>query len=416
MINYKVEHDNVFDELVERGYFEQATYEDELRELLGKEKIPFYIGFDATADSLTIGHFIQIMVMMRMQKHGHIPIALLGGGTTMIGDPSGRNDMRMLMTKEIIENNADRFADQFARFIDFGVKGGAIIDNNANWLLDLNFLDFMREIGVHFSVNQMLSLDAYKNRMDQGLTFFEFSYILMQSYDFLKLYRKYGCKLQMGGSDQWSNILGGYDLVRKIENDKVYAMTFKLLTTADGAKMGKSQKGAVWLDEEKTSPYELFQYMRNIDDRDVEKFLLMLTFLPTEECKRLGALQDEKINEGKEVLAYEITKLVHGEEKAKQALETSKKLFAGGATDENMPSTEMDASSFEEGMGLLALLTELGLTKSNGEARRLIQQNGIRLDGEVVADPSKVVTKEDFKEGELVIKKGKKVYHRVVIK
>lgn len=416
VINYKIEHENVFDELVERGYFEQATYEDELKELLGKEKIPFYIGFDATADSLTIGHFIQIMVMMRMQRHGHIPIALLGGGTTMIGDPSGRNDMRLLMTKEIIDNNADRFAQQFARFIDFGVDGGAIIDNNANWLLDLNFLDFMREIGVHFSVNQMLSLDAYKNRMDQGLTFFEFSYILMQSYDFLKLYRKYGCKLQMGGSDQWSNILGGYDLVRKIENDKVYAMTFKLLTTADGVKMGKSQKGAVWLDEEKTSPYELFQYMRNVDDRDVEKFLLMLTFLPTEECKRLGALKDEKINEGKEVLAYEITKLVHGEEKAKQALETSKNLFASGATDENMPSTEMDASAFDEGMGLLALLTELGLTKSNGEARRLIQQNGIRLDGEVVADPSKVITKEDFKEGELVIKKGKKVYHRVVIK
>ncbi|MDO5649338.1 MAG: tyrosine--tRNA ligase [Gallicola sp.] len=416
MINYKIEHENVFDELVERGYFEQATYEDELKELLGKEKIPFYIGFDATADSLTIGHFIQIMVMMRMQRHGHIPIALLGGGTTMIGDPSGRNDMRMLMTKEIIDNNADRFAQQFARFIDFGVDGGAIIDNNANWLLDLNFLDFMREIGVHFSVNQMLSLDAYKNRMNEGLTFFEFSYILMQSYDFLKLYRKYGCKLQMGGSDQWSNILGGYDLVRKIENDKVYAMTFKLLTTADGVKMGKSQKGAVWLDEEKTSPYELFQYMRNVDDRDVEKFLLMLTFLPTEECKRLGALKDEKINEGKEVLAYEITKLVHGEEKAKQALETSKNLFASGAADENMPSTEMDASLFEEGQGLLALLTELGLTKSNGEARRLIQQNGIRLDGEVVTDPSKVIGKEDFTDGEIVIKKGKKVYHRILIK
>ncbi len=416
MINYKIEHENVFDELVERGYFEQATYEDELKELLGKEKIPFYIGFDATADSLTIGHFIQIMVMMRMQRHGHIPIALLGGGTTMIGDPSGRNDMRLLMTKEIIDNNADRFAQQFARFIDFGVDGGAIIDNNANWLLDLNFLDFMREIGVHFSVNQMLSLDAYKNRMDQGLTFFEFSYILMQSYDFLKLYRKYGCKLQMGGSDQWSNILGGYDLVRKIENDKVYAMTFKLLTTADGVKMGKSQKGAVWLDEEKTSPYELFQYMRNVDDRDVEKFLLMLSFLPTEECKRLGALKDEKINEGKEVLAYEITKLVHGEEKAKQALETSKNLFASGAADENMPSTEMDASLFEEGQGLLALLTELGLTKSNGEARRLIQQNGIRLDGEVVTDPSKVIGKEDFTDGEIVIKKGKKVYHRILIK
>lgn len=416
MINYELEHENVFDELVERGYFEQATYEDELKELLGKEKIPFYIGFDATADSLTIGHFIQIMVMMRMQRHGHVPIALLGGGTTMIGDPSGRNDMRMLMTKEIIDHNADRFAQQFAKFLDFGVKGGAIIDNNANWLLDLNFLDFMREIGVHFSVNQMLSLDAYKNRVNEGLTFFEFSYILMQSYDFLKLYRKYGCKLQMGGSDQWSNILGGYDLVRKIENDKVYAMTFKLLTTADGVKMGKSQKGAVWLDEEKTSPYELFQYMRNIDDRDVEKFLLMLTFLPTAECKRLGALEDQKINEGKEILAYEITKLVHGEEKAKQALETSRKLFEGGATDENMPSTEMEGSLFEEGQGLLALITELELTKSNGEARRLVQQKGIRLNGEVLEDPAKIITKDDFVDGELVIKKGKKVYHRIVLK
>src|SRR5699024_7612883 len=255
MINYTPEHDNVFDELVERGYFEQATYEEELRELLGKESVPFYIGFDATADSLTIGHFIQIMVMMRMQRHGHIPIALLGGGTTMVGDPSGRSDMRKVMTKETIDSNAEKFAAQLGRFLDFGV-GGAIIENNANWLLDLNFLQFMREIGVHFSVNRMLQLDSYKNRMEDGLTFFEFSYMLMQSYDFLKLYKDYGCKLQMGGSDQWSNILGGYDLVRKLENDKVYGMTFKLLTTADGVKMGKSMKGAVWLDEEKTSPYD----------------------------------------------------------------------------------------------------------------------------------------------------------------
>ena len=415
MIDYKLEHDNVFYELVERGYFEQATYEDELKELLGKEPVKFYIGFDATADSLTIGHFIQIMVMMRMQRHGHIPVALLGGGTTLIGDPSGRSDMRTIMTKETINHNAQCFYNQFQRFIDFE-DGKAIIANNADWLLDLNFLDFMREIGVHFNVNQMLTLDAYKNRMKDGLTFFEFSYMLMQSYDFLKLYRDHGVKLQMGGSDQWSNILGGYDLVRKLEQDKVYAMTFKLLTTAQGVKMGKSQKGAVWLDEKKTSPYELFQYMRNVDDLDVEKFLLMLTFLPTDECKRLGALEGSKINEAKEILAYEITKLVHGEDEAKKALETSRALFEGHVADENMPTTEMEKSIFEEGIGILNLLTNLELTKSNGEARRLVQQNGIKLNGEAVADFKKEVTLDDFKDGEIIIQKGKKVFQKVKIK
>lgn len=415
MIDYKLEHDNVFDELVERGYFEQATYEDELRELLGKEPVKFYIGFDATADSLTIGHFIQIMVMMRMQRHGHIPVALLGGGTTLIGDPSGRSDMRTIMTKETINHNAQCFYNQFQRFIDFE-DGKAIIANNADWLLDLNFLDFMREIGVHFNVNQMLTLDAYKNRMKDGLTFFEFSYMLMQSYDFLKLYRDYGVKLQMGGSDQWSNILGGYDLVRKLEQDKVYAMTFKLLTTAQGVKMGKSQKGAVWLDEKKTSPYELFQYMRNVDDLDVEKFLLMLTFLPTDECKRLGALEGSKINEAKEILAYEITKLVHGEEEAKKALETSRALFEGHVADENMPTTEIESAVFEEGIGILNLLTNLELTKSNGEARRLVKQNGVKLNGETVADFKKEITLDDFKDGEIIIQKGKKVFQKVKIK
>lgn len=415
MIDYKLEHDNVFDELVERGYFEQATYEDELKELLGKEPVKFYIGFDATADSLTIGHFIQIMVMMRMQRHGHIPVALLGGGTTLIGDPSGRSDMRSIMTKETINHNAQCFYNQFQRFIDFE-DGKAIIANNADWLLDLNFLDFMREIGVHFNVNQMLTLDAYKNRMKDGLTFFEFSYMLMQSYDFLKLYRDYGVKLQMGGSDQWSNILGGYDLVRKLEQDKVYAMTFKLLTTAQGVKMGKSQKGAVWLDEKKTSPYELFQYMRNVDDLDVEKFLLMLTFLPTDECKRLGSLEGSKINEAKEILAYEITKLVHGEEEAKKALETSRSLFKGHVSDENMPTTEMEKAVFEEGIGILNLLTNLELTKSNGEARRLVQQNGVKLNGETVADFKKEITLDDFKDGEIIIQKGKKVFQKVKIK
>ena len=274
----------------------------------------------------------------------------------------------------------------------------------------------MREIGVHFNVNQMLTLDAYKNRMKDGLTFFEFSYMLMQSYDFLKLYRDYGVKLQMGGSDQWSNILGGYDLVRKLEQDKVYAMTFKLLTTAQGVKMGKSQKGAVWLDEKKTSPYELFQYMRNVDDLDVEKFLLMLTFLPTDECKRLGSLEGSKINEAKEILAYEITKLVHGEEEAKKALETSRSLFEGHASDENMPTTEMKKSDFNEGIGILNLLTELNLTKSNGEARRLIQQNGVKLNGEAVKDFKKEITLDDFKNDEIIIQKGKKIFQKVKIK
>ncbi|MDO4779096.1 MAG: tyrosine--tRNA ligase [Tissierellia bacterium] len=413
-MKYELEHSNVYDELVERGYLEQCTYEDELKELLKNEKVPFYIGFDATADSLTIGHFIQVMVMMRMQAYGHKPIVLLGGGTTMIGDPSGRSDMRMVMTKEIIEYNAQRFFEQFQRFLDFS-DGNAIIENNADWLLDLNFLDFMREIGVHFSVNEMLKKDAYKNRLDKGLTFFEFAYMLMQSYDYLVLYRKYGCKLQLGGSDQWSNILGGYDLVRKLEEDKVYAMTFKLLTTAEGVKMGKSQKGAVWLDENKTSPYELFQYMRNVDDRDVEKFLLLLTFLPTEKCRELASFNDERINHAKEVLAYEIVKLVHGEKKANDALETSKALFQQGVSAENMPSTEITSEFLSENSGLLSILTHVGLTKSNGEARRLVQQGGITVNDEKITDPAYVVSDKDFVDGSMIVKKGKKIYQRIIL-
>lgn len=413
-MEYEIKHDSVYDELVERGYLEHCTYEEDLKKLLKEEKVPFYIGFDATADSLTIGHFIQIMVMMRMQAHGHIPIALLGGGTTMIGDPSGRSDMRMVMTKEKIDYNAQRFYEQFQRFIDFS-DGKAIIDNNANWLLDLNFLNFMREIGVHFNVNEMLKKDAYKNRMDRGLTFFEFSYMLMQSYDYLVLHRKYGAKIQMGGSDQWSNILGGAELVKKNENEQVYAMTFKLLTKADGEKMGKSMNGAIWLDEEKTSPYELFQYMRNCDDRDVKKFLMLLTFVPTEEIEKLTQHQDERMNHAKEVLAFEIVKLIHGEEKAQKALETSRSLFNKGAVDENMPTTEIDENTFEENKGVLNMLTFLGLTKSNGEARRLIQQGGISLNEEKLKDFSYELTKNDFK-NDLIIQKGKKIFHRVVLK
>lgn len=406
---------HIIDELKERGYFEQATFEDELRELLDKEQVKFYIGFDATADSLTIGHFIQLMVMMRMQRAGHIPVALLGAGTTMIGDPSGRSDMRTMMTKEKIDHNAECFKKQLEKFIDFS-DGKAILENNAGWLLDLKFLPFLREIGTHFSVNKMLQTDAYKNRMEKGLTFLEFSYMLMQSYDFLELYRRHGVKLEMGGSDQWSNILGGYDLVRKIENNKVYAMTFKLLTTADGVKMGKSQKGAVWLDENKTPPYDLFQYMRNVEDESVEKFLLMLTFLPTEECKRLGALKDQEINKAKEILAYEVTKIIHGKEKADQALEAARALFSQGQSSENMTTTEMDKDTFQEGIGILELFTSLKLTKSNSEARQLLKQGGLALNGQKIEDPKYLVSLKDFENKELILKKGKKVYHRVICK
>lgn len=412
-MKYEIKHKSVYDELVERGYLDHCTHEEDLKKLLIEEKVPFYIGFDATADSLTLGHWIQVMVMMRMQAHGHIPVALLGGGTTMIGDPSGRSDMRMVMTKEKIDYNAQRFYNQFQKYINFS-DGKAIIDNNANWLLDLNFLNFMREIGVHFNVNEMLKKDAYKNRMEKGLTFFEFSYMLMQSYDFLVLNRKYGCMIQMGGSDQWSNILSGAELVKKHEDKQVYAMTFKLLTRADGVKMGKSMKGAIWLDEEKTSPYELFQYMRNSDDRDVKKFLMLLTFVPTEEIEELTKYNDERMNKAKEVLAYEIVKLIHGEEKAKEALETSKALFTKGAIDENMPTTEISKEDFENNKGLLSMLTFVGLTKSNGEARRLIQQGGIKLNESKVEDIAYELSEKDFKNN-LIIQKGKKVFHRIVL-
>lgn len=405
---------NVFDVLQERGYIDQATYEDELRELLGSESVPFYIGFDATADSLTLGHFLQIMVMMHMQQHGHVPIALLGGGTTMIGDPSGKADMRKVMTKEIIDYNAGRFKEQLSHFLDFS-EGKALMVNNADWLLDLNYVNFMREIGVHFSVNRMLTFDCYKNRMEQGLTFFEFGYMLMQSYDYLYLYRKHGCKLQLGGSDQWSNILGGYELIRKLEQDKVYAMTFKLLTTASGTKMGKTEAGTIWLNPEKTPPYELYQYMRNTDDRDVEKFLSLLTFLPMDEVKRLGALEGAEINRAKEVLAFEVTKMIHGEEEATKAEKAAKALFSGGLEEGSIPFTEMDPSVFKNGIGILDLLKDLGLTKSNGEGRRLVEQGGITIDDVKVESIEKQVTLDDFKDGKIMIRKGKKVYHQVRI-
>jgi tyrosyl-tRNA synthetase len=405
---------NVFDVLSERGYIDQVTHEEELRELLEKESVAFYIGFDATADSLTLGHFLQMMVMMHMQRAGHKPIALLGGGTTMIGDPSGKSDMRKVLTREMIDHNAECFKEQFKRFLDFN-DDRAIMVNNADWLMDLNFVNFMREIGVHFSVNRMLTFDCYKNRLEQGLTFFEFGYMLMQSYDFLYLYRHHNCKMQLGGSDQWSNIIGGYELVRKLEQDKVYGMTFKLLTTAAGTKMGKTEKGTIWLDRKKTSPYELFQYLRNVDDRDVEKFLALLTFLPMDEVRRLSALKDAEINMAKEVLAYEVTQMVHGKEDADKALEASRSLFAGSADSESIPSTDMDAKIFEEGIGILDLMRELGLIKTNSEGRRLVEQGGITIDGEKVEAVDRMVSLDDFKDGRILIRKGKKVYHQVKI-
>lgn len=408
---YDKEYANIVDELQDRGYYDNATDLEGLKNHLAEPGKKFYIGFDATADSLTVGHFIQIMVMMRMQAYGHIPVALLGGGTTMIGDPSGRSDMRKIMTEEMIDHNAQCFANQFARFLDFS-DGKAIIANNKDWLLTINYLKFMREVGVHFNVGEMIGKDAYKNRLAAGgLTFFEFSYMLLQSYDFLVLYDRYGVQLEMGGSDQWANIIGGVDLIRKARNKEAYGLTFKLLTTADGVKMGKSMKGAVWLDEKKTSPYELFQYMRNIDDRDVTKFLLQMTFLPKAKCLELGSYQDQRINEGKEVLAYEITKLVHGKAKADEALEASRNIFSENALKENMPTKEVEIQ--EESVGVLNLLTSAGLTQSNGEARRLIQQGGISIDGEKVDDPAMEIEKSRLMDG-IVVQKGKKIFVHVL--
>lgn len=404
---------NVFDVLEERGFIEQSTHPDELRELLGKESVTFYIGFDATASSLTMGHLIPIMSMLHLYKAGHRPIFLLGGGTTMIGDPSGKSEMRQMLTPETIAANAESFREQFSRFVNFD-DGSAILENNANWLLDLNFMEFMRDVGRHFSVNRMLAMEAYKSRLDVGLTFLEFSYILTQSYDFLELYRRHNCRLQMGGSDQWSNILGGYELVRKVEEEPVFGLTLKLLTTSAGHKMGKTEAGTIWLDAERTSPYEFYQYLRNIDDADVERTLALLTFLPMEEVRRLGALEGSEINRAKEVLAFEVTKFVHGEEEANRAQATARALFGGGGVDENMPSTALDKEAFVQGMDILTLLTELGLASSRSEGRRLVQQGGIALGDERVGEIERVITIDDFDNGELIVRKGKKVYHRVL--
>ncbi|MDW5299979.1 MAG: tyrosine--tRNA ligase [Sedimentibacter sp.] len=407
-----MEKQNVFDVLRERGYLEQCTHEDEIRDLLGKESVTFYIGFDPTADSLHIGHYIQIMVMSIMQQYGHRPIALLGGGTTMIGDPSDRTGMRSIMTKEIIAQNAENFKKVFEKFLDFS-EGKAIMDNNANWLLPLNFLDFMREVGVHFSVNRMLTAECYKNRMEQGLTFFEFGYMLMQSYDFYVLNQKYGCKMQFGGNDQWSNIIGGVELTRKKSGEQVYGMTFALLTNSEGKKMGKTEKGALWLDRNKTSPYDFYQYWRNIDDADVEKCLALLTFLPMDEVRRLGALEGSEINKAKEVLAFEVTKLIHSEEDAINAQEAARALFGKGAESENMPTTDLTKEELGDGMTVIDLMVKAGLIKTKSEGRRLVEQSGVTVNDIVVGDVNAVVTVADFEDEKLIIKKGKKIYHRI---
>lgn len=407
---------NVFDILKERGFIAQCTHEDEIRELLGKEKVTFYIGFDATADSLTAGHFLTIMAMKHLQNAGHKPIALLGGGTTMIGDPSGKSDMRTMMTKEKIAHNAECFYQQLSRFIKFD-NDQAIIENNADWLLDLNYVDMLREIGVHFSVNKMLTAECYKQRMERGLTFFEFNYMIMQSYDFWKLYKKHNCVLELGGDDQWSNMIGGVELIRRKEGKQAYAMTFKLLTTSDGKKMGKTMKGALWLDPKKTSPYEFYQYWRNVEDSKVEECLGLLTFLPMDEVRRLGSLKGAEINHAKEVLAYEATKIVHGEEEAKKAQEAAKAVFAAGGKSADMPTTEYSKAELEEGMDILTLLVDTKLCSSRSDARRMVQQGGITVNGEKVTDIAHIITIQDADEdGSILLKKGKKNVHQIVSK
>jgi len=406
---------NVYDVLKERGFIAQVTHEEKVREILGQGGVTFYIGFDPTADSLHVGHFLQLIVMSHMQRAGHRPIAILGGGTAMVGDPTGRTDMRKMLTQEEIMHNAEQFKKQMGKLIDFS-DGKALMLNNADWLLSLNYVEFLRDIGVHFTVNRMLAAECFKTRYEKGLSFIEFNYMLMQSYDFLKLYRDYDCMLQLGGDDQWSNMLGGIDLIRRVEGEEVYGMTFELLTTSEGNKMGKTQKGAVWLDPLKTPPYEFYQYWRNVHDNDVIKCLKLLTFLPMEQINRLALLKDEKINEAKETLAYEVTKIVHGEDEAEKARQAAKALFAGGGSSDNVPSTEITAEELGEGMTVLDLLMRTGLVPSKGEGRRLIRQGGIYIDGERVDDSELNITPGFFKNGELLIRKGKKAYNRVILK
>ena len=397
---------NVYDILQERGFIEQCTDEENLRKLFEKEKVKFYIGFDATADSLTAGHFLTIMAMMHMQRAGHIPIALLGGGTTMIGDPSAKSDMRKIMTKETIDHNAECFHKQLSKFLNFDDEN-ALIRNNADWLLSMNYVEMLREIGIHFTVNRMLSAECYKQRWERGLTFFELNYMIMQSFDFYKLYKDDNCKLQMGGNDQWSNIIGGVELIRRKEQGEAYGLTLKLLTTSDGIKMGKTMKGALWLDSEKTSPYEFFQYWRNIEDVKVEECLGLLTFLPMDEVRRLGALQGSEINKAKEILAFEITKTVHGEEEATKALNAARAVFENGGISDDMPTVNYTTDDIKKGKDIITVLSDMKLIKTRSEGRRLIN------DGKV-SDPSLILSEEDFNENKTaILRKGKKIVFKI---
>ena len=402
---------NVFDVLKERGFIKQTVYEEELYSALGKEKVPFYIGFDPTADSLHIGHYIPIMAMAWMQKFGHRPIALFGGGTGMIGDPSGRSDMRQMMTKETIEHNIQCFKSQMSRFIDFNGKNGAIIANNADWLLDLNYVEFLRDIGVHFSVNEMLTAKCFKQRMEKGLTFFEFNYMLMQGYDFLHLNREYGCILQVGGDDQWSNMLAGVDLIRRKEKKNAYCITCTLLLNSEGKKMGKTQKGALWLDENKCSVYDFYQYFRNVEDVKVNECMRLLTFMDLDEINDLTKYNDERMNSAKERLAFEVTKLVHGEEKALEAQKQARAAFGGGNT-EDMPTANVNSSL----QFVSDLLVEVGQAKSKGEAKRLIEGGGVSLNECKISDPFSKIPDELKEKGEFVLHKGKKVHIKIIVK
>lgn len=401
--------ENVLDVLKGRGYIEQVTFEEDLRKLLEKESVPFYIGFDPTADSLHVGHFVSMMVASHMQKAGHKPIILVGGGTVNIGDPSGKTDMRKMLSKEEIEHNVACCKKQLEKFLDFEGENAAIIVNNADWLSDLNFIDFMRKIGSLFTVNKMLAAECYKARKDSGLTFFEMGYMLMQSYDFLYLHDKYNCKLEMGGNDQWSNILGGVDLIRRIGHDDSFGLTFKLLTTKEGKKMGKTEKGALWLDKGKTTPYEFYQYWRNIADEDVKTVLSMLTYLPMDEVNRLANLKDEQINEAKKIAAFEITKLVHGEEEAKKAEESANSLFGNGGNTENIPKTTISKDDT-----ILDIIIKAGFASSKGQAKTLVAQGGITLNDEKITDNSYKINEKQLGE-ELILRKGKKNFCKLVI-
>ena len=406
----------VFEELQERGLIAQTTDEQEIRELINSGNAVFYIGFDPTADSLHVGHFMALCLMKRLQMAGNKPIALLGGGTAMIGDPSGKTDMRKMMTQETIQHNIECFKKQMSRFIDFS-DGKALMVNNGDWLLNLNYVELLRDVGACFSVNRMLTAECYKQRMERGLSFLEFNYMIMQSYDFLSLYQRYGCNLQFGGDDQWSNMLGGTELIRRKLGKDADAMTINLLLNSEGKKMGKTEKGAVWLDAEKTSPFDFFQYWRNVADSDVVKCLKMLTFVPMDEIRELEKLEGSELNKAKELLAFELTKLVHGEEEANKALEGARALFSSKSDTNNMPSTELDRALFADGkLGVIELLAETKLVPSKAEARRLIQQGGISIDDQKITDVKAEITTDAFDKGYVVIKKGKKIFHKAILK